>query len=166
MHLQWGLRWLALASVAGVVALGGEAPAKEKVVGNWLIDERVDAFGDGNRVVAIHSDGRADTVAVRCLRGKASFAIMEDLATYGSDDIVLVKFRAGTGEIIDTVGAPVNNRTLEVLMRPGMLDGLAKARKFAFRITTGLATFDRTYSARANDQVVDLVVKACPATLR
>lgn len=27
MHLQWGLRWLALASVAGVVALGGEAPA-------------------------------------------------------------------------------------------------------------------------------------------
>ncbi len=88
MHLQWGLRWLALASVAGVVALGGMTPARAET----LKSDKVGCFARDDverldRVIA--AGGQGDFVRVadsmlasgRCLALPAGKTIRIDDAT-------------------------------------------------------------------------------------
>lgn len=153
---------LFVGSIAAVIAgFANPAFSDSKTIGTWVVNTEADRFSeDKPKVIAITKGAGAYFLAVRCLNGELSFAMMGRKLKEG--DVFFVKFRVDKQPIIDTEAVAISSAVLEMTATKEMMVQLTAGKEYAFRVT-GTASEDFLFRAgRGSAQAINEVLKACP----
>jgi hypothetical protein len=152
------------AMLAGVLVLcaSGGAWAYDGIVGDWIVHTERDRFSGGERVIGARV-GEIGVLMVRCLNEQRSIAVKAFTAPFGqSDELFPIKFKVDDHEAMVSLAEPLDSSTVEILVRPGMLEQIADGQELALRFETARVRFDQTYQiGKGAARVVAMVAKAC-----
>jgi len=144
------------------ISLSGRALATERAIGDWFVSSEADRFaedGAKTRVIALLANRGGDILAVRCLAGKLSLALM---GHYTTGDLFLVKFRTDRNAIINTAATAISEKLIEIITTPDMVRQMQSGSEYALRVT-GEASNDFIFRAgRGAAKALGEVTKACP----
>ncbi|MBB3771556.1 hypothetical protein FHS55_002155 [Angulomicrobium tetraedrale] len=158
-----------LATVITIASLAASANASAEEVtkkfGSWEVSIDTDRFTGQSKVIAM-SFQRGDIIAVRCFPKGISIAVGELGAGPGRFDEGMefdIKFRADTGDIIETVGVAINDKAVELADSASMARQMRNAKEVAFRLSYKGVTGDKVFKLGPNaSKALDEVFKACP----
>jgi len=151
-----------LAAIAAslVLSAASVATAAQQRVGDWLVDAEADRFSEEKTTVVALTIADDGALAVRCLRGELSLAL---LGKYRTGDLFVVKFRADRNAVIETVAKAISDDVMEIVTMPRMVRQMLSAREYAFRVMGAAASRDMIFRAgRGAPKAIGAVTKACP----
>lgn len=157
------IRWTVLFTLALVASAG--AAEETRRFGNWEVSYTPGRFGDKGKVIALTvQDGSA--LAVRCMNGNLSFALMTlgfGPGRFREGLDVKAKFQADAKSPIDVDAAGLNDKTLQIDLPGPIARQLVDAKEYAFRVTYLSTTFDRVFKAgKGGPKAMAEVFKLCP----
>jgi len=151
---------IAVLALCSFIPSAAQAEKTEKQVGNFSVTAEADAFGDGDKVVAVTVQNGA-AIAIRCLEGQLSVAIL--VGPVSDDDKYSVKYRIDRKDIVEKDAFPLGGTALEISDSGQLIKDLPGAKEIAFRVadTTKDVFQTYTFTLRKIDAVSAEVLNAC-----
>ena len=161
MFRTWAVALIWATSTLAAVA---QTPAIKKRFPGWEVEVEKDRFGGPSRVVAVTVKD-ATGLAVRCLRGELSLAVIEFTFGQGrfNEGLLLdVKFRADGKEIIESKAFALDDKGFQLEKSHSLVRTMLGSKEYALRISYRGTTYDRIFPARGGDKAIVEMLKECP----
>lgn len=159
------MRWVLAATLMCVAATGSLAAAKRQMIGNWMLTVDEDHFSEGKKVIAMTLSPSGVLFAVRCIQDELSLAVTDPgFGEMKEGSPFKIKFRADRKAIVETVGAAINDKIIEIVATEEMRDELMTGREYALRLESASgASYDTAVPAGTAARALAPVLAACPA---
>jgi hypothetical protein len=107
-----------------------------KVVGDWIVSEKEDRFGDGGTFVAVTGDGSGNVFAVRCIEKELTLGIGQiNSATrkYKIGDKFYIKLRVDKQPVLELTGVALTELLIQVDATAEMVRSIRDGKEIAVR---------------------------------
>lgn len=158
-----------IAALPVLCTLIASAPAlADGMVGDWFTSSSRDNFDDTSKLVAMSTSNAGDfVIGVRCFNHNLSILIMpkdEENSPFRENSLYSVKFRGGSGPIINDAGMGIQRHGLAMVDSQKIMQAIVSSEKFAFRIDgEGMAlSQDIVFQPHRSRDALAEVVKECP----
>lgn len=125
-----------LVVAAAAAFLSGAANAEKRVIGNFLVGKESDPFEKTERHYALMVGSGKYGLGIRCFDSKAS-ALLIAPRPHNQKSIVLLKYRAGKGDIANMAGVVVGPKSILIGKVDILIDDAKKHNQIAFRVPIG-----------------------------
>jgi hypothetical protein len=136
-----------------------------RTVGNWMTSAKEDRFGDGGTFIAVVADGQV-VLGVRCIQKHLSIGVGEfgfDQKPVAKGDLFAFKFRVDALPIVETAGAAISDRLIQVDTEKDLVRSIRDGRETAVRVTdTSGATITHIFNTAGSRKAFADLSRECP----
>jgi hypothetical protein len=146
-----------------VVAIAG---TPTDTIGSWEFSSEQSAFKEGaSTAIAVTFDGGM-AVALRCLRGNLSVAILSGggilrAGEYTEGETFQVRFRVGSGAIEEYKVTAISDSLLQLHDSADLIRQIGQSSNFAFQLNRRGIQSEHSFHTRGNGKVADKILKSC-----
>ena len=136
-----------------------------KLVGNWLVSENEDRFGDGGTFLALTGDGMGNGFGVRCIEKALSLVIGEEKdRKYKVGDKFYIKLRVDKQPVLELTGVALNVSLIQVRATPEIVRSIRDGKEIAVRQESiqGVSSIT-TFNTKGNAKAFARLTKECKA---
>ncbi len=152
--------WFAAALV--VAASPALADYESKAVGNWIVTEQSDRFGDGGTHVAMTSAGGV-SLAVRCIKKHLTLAVIGFPQALRARDEVKIKLRVDRGDVFEEFGDARGDQMIEIAVTDNAeVRDMTKGKEVALHVDVAGTSATYVFKTRGARQAFSDLVKVCP----